>query len=142
MINSLPQKIVSKVKLSTMHINLNKKLENTVLLVGSGRSGTTWMSNIVNYNNQYRYIFEPFFPQKVNEVRKFKGRLYLPPESDGGRYAQTIYDVLSGEVNNPWINSLNKRLISSKRLVKSIRANLFVNWIHTHCPEAKLMADT
>jgi hypothetical protein len=46
--------------------DLNNDFRNTIFLAGTGRSGTTWLSNIINYKNEYRYMFEPFQSKKVN----------------------------------------------------------------------------
>ena len=39
--------------------------DDVVLISGSGRSGTSWLANICNYKNDFRYIFEPLNPKKI-----------------------------------------------------------------------------
>ncbi len=48
----------------------------TVFVSGVGRSGTTWVANIINYANDYRFMFEPFHPQRVDVVRFRSGEIH------------------------------------------------------------------
>ena len=57
-----------RMQFGIFHIDLNYSPSNTVLIAGSGRSGTTWLSEILNYNNDYRSIFEPFYPRICNKT--------------------------------------------------------------------------
>src|SRR5579872_7287496 len=36
--------------------------QHAVLIAGSGRSGTTWLAQVVNHDHSYRYYHEPFGP--------------------------------------------------------------------------------
>ena len=42
-----------------LYLDTDKRLENTVLVAGSGRSGTTWLAQILNFRKEFRMIFEP-----------------------------------------------------------------------------------
>jgi len=35
---------------------------DVVFVSGSGRSGTSWLANLCNYRNDFRYLFEPLNP--------------------------------------------------------------------------------
>ena len=39
-------------------LDWNGDLGRTVFLAGTARSGTTWLSELINHRNDYRYIFE------------------------------------------------------------------------------------
>ena len=41
---------------------------STILLVGSARSGTTWMQGILNCRNDHRILFEPFNSRHVPAI--------------------------------------------------------------------------
>ena len=45
--------------LGQIHFEDNHDYRNTIVLAGSGRGGTTWIAEIINYANEYRFIFEP-----------------------------------------------------------------------------------
>ena len=72
LLNKLKRRIRSRIL-----IDYNKDYSASIFLAGVGRGGTTWISDIINYNNEYRFIFEPFQPYKVNEVKEFIYHQYL-----------------------------------------------------------------
>jgi hypothetical protein len=113
---------------------LNHDQENAVFLAGVGRSGTTWISDIINYKNEYRYIFEPFHPYRVRLVRDFQYIQYLRPGNHEPRYLEPAKAVLSGRVRDRWTDVANKKIFARKRLIKDIRANLLLKWIHSNFP--------
>jgi hypothetical protein len=47
---------------------------SSVFLAGSGRSGTTWLSQIINHRRRFRYVFEPFNPREVVPFAHFARR--------------------------------------------------------------------
>lgn len=112
---------------------------NTVLLAGTGRSGTTWISDVINWRRGYRYMFEPFYPQKVDICRAFRYRQYLRPDNREDRFLGPASAILSGRVRNRWIDGENKKFIARKRLVKDIRANLLLGWIHAQFPAVPII---
>ena len=120
--------------LANCYIDYNKDYRNSIFLAATGRSGSTWLSNIVNYKNEYRYIFEPFHPYEVRICRNFKYRQYLRPDNKDKAYIEPVRKILLGKVRNNWVNSQNKKLIANKRLIKDIRANLLLKWIHIKFP--------
>ena len=129
-----------KIKIhSKFYINLDNNYENTIFLAGTGRSGTTWVSNIINYNNSYRYIFEPFHSYFVDICKDFKYRQYLRPENNDEKYIEPARKILSGKIKNKWVDRFNKKFLCKKRLIKDIRANLMLKWIKTQFPEIKVI---
>ena len=42
-----------------------KIINNTIIIAGVGRSGTTLLAETINYDNQFRLMFEPFHKYKV-----------------------------------------------------------------------------
>ena len=130
---------LQKIVFSRIYVDLSGRVEDTILLAGIGRCGSTWLSEVINYNNEYRYIFEPFRPEKVPETRAF-GRLpYLRPQRDDEALVKTTEAILSGRIRNRWVDSQNRKLIGRKRLVKTIRANLVLRWIHEHFPQVPVV---
>ncbi|MBC5824884.1 MAG: sulfotransferase [Candidatus Eremiobacteraeota bacterium] len=120
--------------LRQIHFDRNHDTDKTIFLAGSGRGGTTWIAEIINYTNNYRFIFEPFFADKVPVCRHFRNRQYIRPDDADPRFLQPATSVLSGRLHSRWSDYYNRRLISSRRLVKDIRANLFLKWIRRHFP--------
>ncbi|MHC4847047.1 MAG: sulfotransferase [Planctomycetota bacterium] len=108
--------------------------EDCVFLAGSGRSGTTWVGDILNYRNEYRMIFEPFWRNEVSLVSHFHARQYLPPDCTDPAFIEPARRILSGEVRDPWFDVLNTKWIARRRLIKDIRANLLLGWIRAQFP--------
>ena len=55
-----------------LFIDLSRDYRRSVYLAGDGRSGTTWISEIINCDNRYRYMFEPFHPSFVPLASHFR----------------------------------------------------------------------
>ena len=106
----------------------------TVFLAGVGRSGTTWLSQIINYDNRFRYMFEPFNNRLVNACKGFRDRQYLRPEDQDRRFLDVAQAVLAGRIRDLWVDAHNRKLIARHRFVKEIRVNLLLGWLHTHFP--------
>src|SRR3984893_1378107 len=122
-----------------VHFDLNPDLRATTFVAGTGRSGTAWAANIVNYDNSARYMFEPFNPYKVHLCAAFRYRQYLRPDNEERRYLDPARQILSGRVKDDWIDQFNRRIISRKRVIKEIRANLMLKWLKAHFPEIRLI---
>lgn len=124
---------------SRIHIDLNNDSKHTVFLAGTGRSGTAWIANVINYDNSYRYIFEPFNPYRVPAVAQFRYRQYLRPADRDPVYVEPAEKILTGRWSNAWIDGWNRRMVSSRRLVKDIRANLLLKWIRALFPSMPIV---
>jgi hypothetical protein len=120
-------------------IDFNCNYRKTVFLAGAGRSGTTWVSNIMNYDNRYRDMFEPFHSHYVYESRRFVYPLYIRPDDKSGNYVRPVRRILTGQIRHPWIDRLNRRLVVNRRLVKEIRANLWLKWLKTNFPDLPIV---
>jgi hypothetical protein len=101
----------------------------SIILAGMGRSGTTWTGNIINYDNSYRVLFEPFLPTKVKEAKKFEYIQYLSPDNNNIELINQAKKILSGEIKNYWVDRDNWRLYYRHRIVKDIRCNLMLGWL-------------
>lgn len=121
--------------LSGLYVDLNRDYRNTIFLAGSGRSGTTWVSDIINYKNEYRYVFEPFHPEKVEICRPFRHKQYIRPGDRREEFLYPAQTILSGALRNRWADRFHSRFISERRLIKDIRTNLMMAWIRANFPE-------
>ena len=122
-----------------LYIDSHSDYRKTVFLGGTERSGSTWVSDLINYNNDYRYIFEPFWPLKVPECKGFKSHQYIRPNNCDSYFLRTTSEILSGRVRNPWTDQYHRKFFASKRLIKDIRANLFLKWLKLNFPEMPIV---
>jgi len=125
--------------ISPFYVDYHPDYRNSVFLAGTEKSGTTWVSDIINYKREYRYIFEPFWPVKVDICREFRPKQYLRPENQDDYFIESAEAILSGRIRNKWTDRYHRRFIANKRLIKDIRANLFLKWIHNHFPEIPII---
>jgi hypothetical protein len=117
----------------------NYDILNTVLLIGSARSGTTFLMESLNSNNEYRIIFEPFNPTYTKEWSSFSARYYIDPDSITDQERQAVNKILRGKINNGWVDQYNRKLRSDKRLIKSVRANLLLDYLESAYPELRII---
>jgi len=121
-----------------VHFDLHE-YRKSIFIAGSARSGTTWLQDIVNFNNDYRILFEPFDPKKVDLVKKWKDFQYLRADENDPKFLEPMKKILKGQINDSWVNSYNKRLFSQRRIIKAIYANLFLFWMKNHFPEVPIL---
>jgi hypothetical protein len=115
-------------------VDLGGDPADAVFLAGTGRSGTTWVSRIIDYRREYRLVFEPFDPDRVPLVRGFLSKQYLRPDDDREEYLGPARAVLSGRVRGGWTDRFNRKTFPRRRLIKDIRANLLLGWMNAHFP--------
>lgn len=121
-----------------VHFDLHD-YRKSIFIAGSARSGTTWLQEIVNFNNDYRILFEPFDPNKVDLVREWKDFQYLRADENDPKFLEPMKDILTGHVKDSWVNSYNKRLFSQRRIIKAIYANLFLFWMKNQFPKVPIL---
>ncbi|MEM7031752.1 MAG: sulfotransferase [Chloroflexota bacterium] len=121
--------------ISPLYIDYQPDYKRTVFLSGTEKSGTTWLSDIINYKNEYRYVFEPFWPLKVPICHGFHAQQYLRPENDDPYFVETATQILSGKIRNSWTDKYHRRFMANQRLIKDVRTNLFLKWLHVHFPD-------
>ena len=122
-----------------LYLDTSKSYKDTILLCGSGRSGTTWLAEIINNENSFRYMFEPFHPELVNIVKHFSKRQYLRDTDRREEYLLPASRIFSGKIRNFWIDRYNKQIRPQKRLIKDIRINLLLRWIKTNFPDISIV---
>jgi hypothetical protein len=122
-----------------LYYDSNKDHKNTVFIAGTERSGTTWVSDLINYKREYRYIFEPFWALRVPECHGFKSHQYIRENNCDTYYLKSTEAILSGRIRNKWTDQYHRKFIASKRLIKDIRANLFLKWMKVNFPDIKII---
>lgn len=110
----------------------------TVFLAGTGRSGTTWLAGLINHDQSYRNVFEPFHPGKVEAFRGFKSKQYLRPDDSREEFLAPARRVLSGETRSRWTDR-GGAFLAHRRLVKDVRANLLLGWMAENFPKMPIV---
>ena len=121
------------------YLDLFPDYRRSILLTGTGRSGTTWVSHIINFRNDFRYMFEPFHPKFVPACKPFLQPQYLRTEDASLEFLQAARRILSGQVRGAWVDKYNACMFPTRRLIKDIRTNLLLKWMHIHFPEVPIV---
>lgn len=116
----------------------NRDIGKTVFLSSARRCGSTWVSDIVNYRRDYRYVFEPFNRASIPEARCFCWVPYMRA-GDPGTPEQRDYcqRVLDGSFRSRFLDQLNPTFFPQKRVIKGVRSNLILKWLKINFPEFK-----
>lgn len=112
-------------------------VEDTIIVSGSPRSGTTWVMNILNTLPDYLAVFEPFNVDEFPEAKHagIYPRLFLPIDEENRLVYDYLEKVVRGRVRskNPHIEmypyDILKRFSADKLLIKFINANRLLPWI-------------
>jgi hypothetical protein len=126
--------------LKSLQVDLPRKKE-TVILSSSGRSGSTWVQEIIADADGFRVMFEPFHPENARPRVQCHHQYIGCREGNDNIYTETIESVLSGRISNFWIDQDNKPFIffPRRRFIKTIRANLFIAWLKNNYPHVKVL---
>ena len=113
--------------------------KEVIWLIGDGRSGTTWVSNLINHNKSYREMFEPFHPRLVRGMNFLLLQQYIRPRDSNKQLEIIASDVFSGKFMNPRVDSGNRSFLYRGLLIKDIFANLFSCWVSSNFPKVKII---
>ena len=124
---------------SHFYFNPNPDMRKSILVAGTARSGTTWLGDLIASQIPSRILFEPFNPDLVSDYSRFHYFQYMRPGTENPEFYAFAQRVFTGEIRNRWIDRQNERIISKFRLVKEIRANLALKWLHDNFPEVPII---
>ena len=124
---------------SRFYVNPSPDLRKSILIAGTARSGTTWLGDLIASQLPSRILFEPFNPDHVQEYRGFQYFQYMRPGTENPEFCAFARKVLSGKIRNDWIDHQNERIHSEFRLIKEIRINLALKWLHDNFPEVPIL---
>ena len=92
--------------------------DTPLIIAGSGRSGTTWVLDVIAETYNLRTIYEPLNPKGVPEALNF-GNLYLNENEDAPELKIFFSKLFGCEINSIWTNTRilpNRMRLSIKNL--------------------------
>lgn len=115
----------------------NTDIQDTIVISGTPRGGTTWFMELIETLPGYKSIFEPFHRDWFPQVKRvnLSPRPYLEPDAENKHLKEYLKQVFTGQIisRNPAFSvtptTIYKRLSATKILVKFIRANRLLPWI-------------
>lgn len=151
-INSTRLPAIGAVIRHEIYLDVGGGADDVVLVAGTGRSGTTWVGDVIASATSGRVVFEPFIWAR-NEKLLFAGRYRISQlsgrlnfsgyvhggEPDIDSYTQDVEGILAGRVRGFWVNQETKPQIYRKRVIKDIRANLMLPWLAKTWPGMKVV---
>lgn len=114
-----------------------KRYDKHIIITGSARSGTSWLSEVIARQFRYRMLFEP-----EHEFNTSKGVLIADQWIQDFKNAPEAYhylkQVFANRVDNDWIAQLSNRkykmhllpFIPKKYVIKFVRANLSAKYMN------------
>lgn len=122
---------------SQLYRDTNRDLHKSILVAGTARSGTTWLGDILAAQLPGRVMFEPFHPRKVKAFSRYQYFHYMRPHEEDEALAAYCHRIFSGDIRDRWIDNYTEVLSPQYRIIKEIRANLMLKWIHLHFPQVR-----
>lgn len=110
-----------------------------VVIVGSARSGTSWLSETIAQQYRYRLLFEPEHDTLTKDGKLICDRFFT--EKDNNNEANSyLKKVFANRVDNDWIAQSSNRkfkrhlwpIIPKKYIIKFVRCNLSAKYINEH----------
>jgi len=107
--------------------------KSVIFVAGMGRSGTTWVGDLLNYQDHFRVIFEPFCADKVTEAKGFSSTRYIRTQVNSPELVNFARNVLTGQIRSNWTEIKKPGKIYFRRMIKDIRCNLMLLWLNQLC---------
>lgn len=115
-------------------------IEDTIVVTGQARSGTTWLAEMLRSLPGYKCINEPLSTGSNPEVGRhgFDGRNCLKPGDQMPELEAYMEQILTGQMYKSWLwrfeadgatGQLAEQLSNRKLIVKFIRAQRMVQWL-------------
>ena len=118
---------------------LTGRFKNPVWVIGAGRSGNTWLCNLMCARQKYRFLFEPFHPAHNPEAGFLASHRYLRPGESDPKLEELANKIFTGKEYFPVSDPANKHKLFDGLLVKDISANLFSYALSQSRPEIDLI---
>jgi hypothetical protein len=108
-----------------------------IWVAGDGRSGTTWLANLINWQGRLRFLFEPFHPLNEPGMAPFGPFPYLRPGAAAPQFEAYTRSVFSPEFQSEWSARFATGSAFDGVLVKCIFSNLFLGWADRILPDVR-----
>jgi hypothetical protein len=132
---------------SSLMIDRNMDPRTTLFVSTGGRTGGTWVSQLVNFDGAFRLMFEPISRERLLVTPGLARTLpdnrlqYIRPDSTDGELVRRVEAVITGRYRQPLTDQYNytPRIVFNKRLVKETKSNLWAKWVHERFPRMPIM---
>jgi hypothetical protein len=119
---------------SRLYRDNDRDVGKSILVAGAARSGTTWLTDIIASQLSCRIMFEPFYSKLIPQYQQFNYYQYMRPEVDNPELYTYVHKIFTGDIRNPWIDHQAETIFPKHRVIKAVRANLFLKWLQNYFP--------
>ena len=127
---------------STIMIDNSNDWRDTLFISTGGRTGGTWVSQLINFDRSYRLMFEPasreqlMVPPNLVSLQKDNRLQYIRPSSMDPDLIRRAEEVITGRFRQGLTDQYNytPRIVFKKRLIKETKSNLYAKWLHERFP--------
>lgn len=120
-----------------LFLERNRDPSHAALVLGSGRSGTTWLAEAIARRHRSRLLFEPFHPRLG--AMGGGARLFLDPAEHPPSFERSARRVLSGRVRGPYIDGVRVARLPRGRVVKDVHASNLLPWFRANHPDVPVV---
>jgi Sulfotransferase family len=122
-----------------LYRDVENQTGNSIMIAGTARSGSTWLAELIASQQSCRIMFEPFHNKLVPEFQNFHYFHYMRPTEPNAKLLSYCRKIFTGQIRHWWIDRQVEHLFPRNRLIKEIRANLFLKWLKNAFPEVPLL---
>lgn len=116
---------------------MNLKFKKHVIIVGSARSGTSWLCELLARPRRYRLLFEPEHEFNTKSGHQLCDR-WIDGAKDAGKGQNYLKRVFLNRVNNNWIAQHSNRkwkrhlwpFVPKRFIIKFVRCNLAASYMN------------
>jgi hypothetical protein len=124
---------------SNLYLDVHRDIPHCRAFVsGAGRSGTTWLAEIIASEICGRIIFEPFYARVIENVG-LEPLPYMPPSVRNEPLLAYCHNVVTGRIRHEWIDQQVTLLFPKYRVVKEVRSNFFLKWFTHNFPTVPIL---
>ena len=113
-------------------------IQDTIVVAGTPRSGTTWLLELLRSLSGYKALNEPLLYEEARAEYGFSWRTYLSPDDPAPKQSAYMQTILSGRLglSPAWhfedrsrIQQLVTQATRRRLVVKFCRANRMLHWL-------------
>jgi hypothetical protein len=120
-----------------LFLEANHDADRSTLVLGSGRSGTTWLAEVLARQFESRLLFEPYHPRLASLNPGV--RLFLDPDGRDPTAARALERVLAGRFRHRQVDQVQSPRRPASRIVKDIHATNVAPWFRRNFPSVPLI---
>lgn len=121
------------------YLDLGHDPRRALLLAGSGRSGSTWLSEVLVEAYRCRVVFEPWRLDRLRPPGMPAWGCYVDPDADDPELRDAFERILAGRCRSRWTDQANRQRLARSRVVKEIRANTLLPWVVAQFPRTPVV---